>query len=92
MNLLLCSFTASQEDAKKTQNLETRPGGPRQQMKPTRGLWSNSNAGFKPKAWLVGSKWRAVIGKQIVSERWFDTKAEALREAARHQERQHKRI
>ena len=57
------------------------------------GLWSNSNAGLKPKAWLVGGKWRAVIGKQIVSKQCFDTKAAALKEAARRQsgERQQER-
>ena len=49
------------------------------------GLWSNSSAGLKPKAWLVGGKWRAVIGKQIVSKRCFETKAAALKEASRQQ-------
>jgi hypothetical protein len=48
------------------------------------GLWSE-NASLKPKAWLIGSKWRAVIGKQIVSKRCFETKGAALKEAARQQ-------
>jgi len=38
---------------------------------------------MKPKAWLIGRKWRAVIGKQIVSKRCFDTKAAALAESGR---------
>jgi hypothetical protein len=57
-------------------------------MKPTCGLWSDNNARLQPKAWLIGSKWCAVLGKQIVSKRRFDTKAEALREAARQQQRE----
>jgi hypothetical protein len=56
-----------------------------EQSDPT-GLWSNDNARLKPKAWLVGSTWRAVLGKQIVSDRCFDTKADALKEAARQQQ------
>jgi hypothetical protein len=48
------------------------------------GLWSHNNAHLKPKAWLIGGKWRAVLGKEIVSERPFETKAEALIEAAKH--------
>jgi hypothetical protein len=41
---------------------------------------------LKPKAWLVGNHWRAVLGKQIVSERYFAMKAEALWEAARQKD------
>ena len=52
------------------------------------GLWSNNNTHLKPKAWLVGRKWCAVLGKQIVSDHRFETKAEALREAARRQQAQ----
>jgi hypothetical protein len=45
------------------------------------GLWLSDNGHLEPKAWLIGGKWRAVIGKEIVSNRRFETKAAALIEA-----------